>query len=46
MAVVNVIKTIGTHALQFIYFVLELTYFLAFEDSTQWITSAISEIYI
>jgi len=46
VAVVNAMKTIGTLSIQFSYFDLQFSYFLAFENSTQKIASAVSEISI
>jgi hypothetical protein len=46
VAMVNAMKTIGTLSIQFGYFVLQFSYFLAFENSTQRIAIAISEISI
>jgi len=46
MAVVNAMKTIGTVSIQFSYFVLQFSYFLAFENSTQRTASAVSKISI
>ena len=46
VAVVNAMKTVGTLWILFSYFVLQLSYFLAFENSTQKIASAVSEICI
>jgi len=46
MAVVKAMKTNGTLSIQCSYFVLQFSYFLAFENSTQRIASAFPRISI